>query len=121
MDSIETKAPSRNRTFTWDDSRITAVQARQRPGLEVLRAVQSGELPAPPMGRLMNIRLTEVERGRIVFEVTPEEYHYNPMGVAHGGLAATLLTLDPQRDSVRVRFIDADSEAVLYDAELSQR
>jgi uncharacterized protein (TIGR00369 family) len=91
MDSIETTAATRTRTFTWDDSRITAAQVRQRPGLEVLRAVQNGELPAPPMGRLMNIRLTEVERGRIVFEVTPEEYHYNPMGIAHGGLAATLL------------------------------
>jgi uncharacterized protein (TIGR00369 family) len=91
MDSIETTAATRTRTFTWDDSRVTAAHVGQRPGLEVLRAVQKGELPAPPMGRLMNIRLAEVERGRIVFEVTPEEYHYNPMGSAHGGLAATLL------------------------------
>lgn len=90
MDSTETKAP-RSRTITWEDSRITASAARERPGLDALRAVRDGQLPAPPMGRLMNIRLTEVERGRIVFEVTPEEYHYNPMGIAHGGLAATLL------------------------------
>jgi uncharacterized protein (TIGR00369 family) len=26
-----------------------------------------------------------------VFAVTPEEFHYNPIGVVHGGLAATLL------------------------------
>jgi uncharacterized protein (TIGR00369 family) len=39
----------------------------------------------------MNIRITEVEKGRVVFEGTPEEYHYNPLGVVHGGMAATLL------------------------------
>lgn len=43
------------------------------------------------MGQLMNIRLSEVERGRVVFEGTPEEYHYNPLGIVHGGMAATLL------------------------------
>jgi len=26
-----------------------------------------------------------------VFAVTPQEFHYNPIGVVHGGLAATLL------------------------------
>jgi uncharacterized protein (TIGR00369 family) len=26
-----------------------------------------------------------------VFAVQPDEYHYNPIGVVHGGLAATLL------------------------------
>jgi uncharacterized protein (TIGR00369 family) len=26
-----------------------------------------------------------------VFEVTPAEHHYNPIGVVHGGLAMTLL------------------------------
>jgi uncharacterized protein (TIGR00369 family) len=43
------------------------------------------------MAQLMNIRLSEVEVGRVVFEGTPEEYHYNPLGVVHGGMAATLL------------------------------
>ena len=26
-----------------------------------------------------------------MFEAEPEEYHYNPLGTVHGGLAATLL------------------------------
>ena len=43
------------------------------------------------MGILMNIRLVVAERGHIVFEATPEEYHYNPLGTIHGGFAATLL------------------------------
>jgi len=32
-----------------------------------------------------------VSEGRAVFLVEPSEYHYNPIGVVHGGLAATLL------------------------------
>ncbi len=43
------------------------------------------------MGRLMNIRLTVANRGEVVFEGVPEEYHYNPMGIVHGGMAATIL------------------------------
>lgn len=64
---------------------------RSQPGLSYLQQLLGGAYPAPPMGRLMNLRLTEIERGRAVFETTPEEYHYNPMGIVHGGLPATIL------------------------------
>jgi uncharacterized protein (TIGR00369 family) len=39
----------------------------------------------------MNFKLDEVSEGHAVFTVEPDEYHYNPIGVVHGGLAATLL------------------------------
>jgi uncharacterized protein (TIGR00369 family) len=81
----------RTRTFSWSDPRELEQNLRRWPGLEFLQKVASGELPPPPMGQLMNIRLSEVERGRVVFEGTPKEYHYNPLGVVHGGMAATLL------------------------------
>jgi uncharacterized protein (TIGR00369 family) len=81
----------RTRTLSWSDPRELEQNLRRLPGLEFLQKVASGELPPPPMGQLMNIRLSEVERGRVVFEGTPEEYHYNPLGVVHGGMAATLL------------------------------
>jgi uncharacterized protein (TIGR00369 family) len=32
-----------------------------------------------------------VEPGRAVFECEPAEYHYNPIGTVHAGLASTLL------------------------------
>ncbi|HEV2237900.1 MAG TPA: PaaI family thioesterase [Ktedonobacterales bacterium] len=60
-------------------------------GLDFLRAFLAGEIPPPPIARLMNFLLTEVDEGRAVFEGEPEEYHYNPIGVVHGGLALTLL------------------------------
>ena len=60
-------------------------------GLEYMRKLASGELPPSPMGQLMGFRLVEVEEGRAVFVVAPGEQHANGIGIAHGGLAATLL------------------------------
>jgi uncharacterized protein (TIGR00369 family) len=82
---------SRTRTFTWEDPRSLAEAARGLSGLEFLRQVVSGELPRPPISALMNFGLAELSEGRAVFTVEPAEYHYNPIGVVHGGLAATLL------------------------------
>ena len=45
----------------------------------------------PPIGRTLGFSLVEADRGRAVFEGTPDERHYNPMGGVHGGYAATLL------------------------------
>ena len=81
----------RTRTFSWDDPKVVHENLKRLSGLEFLRRVATGEFPPPPMAQLMNIQLTEVDEGRVVFEGTPEEYHYNPLGVVHGGMAATLL------------------------------
>jgi uncharacterized protein (TIGR00369 family) len=45
----------------------------------------------PPIGRTLDFALVEVDRGRAVFEGTPDQRHYNPMGGVHGGYAAALL------------------------------
>ena len=50
-----------------------------------------GELPPPPIAVTMNMRPIELEEGRVVFAGEPGEEHYNPIGVVHGGYAATLL------------------------------
>ncbi len=60
-------------------------------GLEYMRQLMTGERAASGMARLMNFRLVEVSEGRAVFTVSPDERHYNGLGIAHGGLAATLL------------------------------
>ena len=60
-------------------------------GLEFLRAISSGELPRPPIAETIGFAGLEVDEGRAVFHAVPAEYHYNPIGVVHGGLAATLL------------------------------
>jgi uncharacterized protein (TIGR00369 family) len=91
MADADLKHVTRARTVTWEDPRIPLGARGDLPGLAVLKDVILGKLPMPPMGVLMNIRLREAERGYVVFEGTPEEYHYNPLGTIHGGFAATLL------------------------------
>lgn len=85
------QADERQRFFVWGDPKITAEQAKTKSGLDFLRAIARGDLPQPPMASLMNMRLEEADEGRAVFSVQPAEYHYNPMGAVHGGLACTLL------------------------------
>jgi uncharacterized protein (TIGR00369 family) len=60
-------------------------------GIDYMRALAAGELPPPPIAVLLNMGPTEIEHGHAVFEGSPGEEHYNPIGVVHGGYAATLL------------------------------
>ena len=60
-------------------------------GLEYMRQVMTGEVPPSGMRQLMNFKLVEVSEGRAVFTIQPDERHYNGLGIAHGGLAATLI------------------------------
>jgi uncharacterized protein (TIGR00369 family) len=83
--------PHRERTITWEDPAPAAARGRDLPGLDYLRAIAAGEIPPPPIAVLLGFELVAVEAGRAVFAVTPHEFHYNPIGVVHGGLAATLL------------------------------
>jgi uncharacterized protein (TIGR00369 family) len=81
----------RSRTITWQDPRALAKAGDGLSGMEYLQKIVSGELPPPPIGLLLNFRIAELSEGHAVFTVKPAEYHYNPIGVVHGGLAATLL------------------------------
>lgn len=83
--------PKRSRTFEWEDPHHLAESSRDLSGLEFLRKFLRGELPKPPISALMDFILAEVSQGRAVFVGEPAEFHYNPIGVVHGGLAATLL------------------------------
>jgi len=64
---------------------------RALTGLEMLRAMIAGELPAAPIAEPLNFRLVEVETGRAVFEGTPAPNLLNPLGAVHGGWALTLI------------------------------
>lgn len=76
---------------SWQDPAALAEAGRAMPGIEFLRAIRDGRLPSPPIARLLGFNLVEVEPGHAVFEVTPGEQHFNPIGVVHGGLAMTML------------------------------
>ena len=81
----------RSLAVQWTDPAALANAARSMAGIDFLRAMRDGDLPPPPIAVLLGFTLTQVEPGQVVFECTPGEQHYNPIGVVHGGLAMTLL------------------------------
>jgi len=82
---------SRTRVITWEDPTAAVQKGKTISGIEYLKALQTGELPPPPIAVLMDMWITEVSEGRVVFAAEPAEYHYNPLGTVHGGFTATLL------------------------------
>jgi uncharacterized protein (TIGR00369 family) len=60
-------------------------------GRDYLTALMKGEVAGAPMAATLDFSLTEVDDGRVVFACTPSEFHYNPIGSVHGGLAGTLI------------------------------
>jgi len=84
-------AATRTRTFSWQDPAATAAEGMKLAGLDYIRAIQTGELPPPPIARLLEMEIVEAEEGRAVFALEPAEWMYNPIGMVHGGIAATIL------------------------------
>jgi uncharacterized protein (TIGR00369 family) len=81
----------RTRTYSWEDPFAFLEQAVGLTGLEVMQKMAAGALPQPAIAATLGFRLMEAEPGRAVFECEPAEYHYNPIGTVHAGLASTLL------------------------------
>ena len=81
----------RTRTITWDDTSGSLAAAASMTGLEYMRAIAAGDLPAAPIAHLIGMAMEEVDEGLAIFSVEPAEYLYNPIGSVHGGVAATVL------------------------------
>jgi uncharacterized protein (TIGR00369 family) len=60
-------------------------------GREMLEAMLTGRLPAPPIARTLDFALVEVDKGMAVFEGQPGPHLLNPLGMVHGGWALTLI------------------------------
>jgi uncharacterized protein (TIGR00369 family) len=69
----------------------SAAELASLAGVDVMRAIAAGRLPAAPIAELANMRLAEVDEGLIVFEAEPRFAHYNPLGSVHGGWFGILL------------------------------
>lgn len=79
------------RTVSYADPLATARLGMTSSGLEFLQGMADGVVPPPPIAVLMNMDIETVEKGRVTFGGTPDGSHYNPIGVVHGGFAATML------------------------------
>jgi uncharacterized protein (TIGR00369 family) len=60
-------------------------------GLAMLEAIRDGELPPPPIADLLGFEIRELAPGEVTFAMVPTLQQYNPIGMVHGGVAATLL------------------------------
>ena len=80
----------RTLVVSWQDPARGAEAASTLTGIEYLRAMSRGDAPPPPFALVLGFRFAVIEEGRVVMTVQPAEYHYNPRGVVHGGLAAAL-------------------------------
>jgi uncharacterized protein (TIGR00369 family) len=85
------QASTRTRTFSWHDPAATAAEGLKLAGLDYIRAIADGTLPPPPIAELHGFEIVEADEGRAVFALTPAEWMYNPIGMVHGGIAATIL------------------------------
>jgi uncharacterized protein (TIGR00369 family) len=61
------------------------------PGVDFVRAIFDGRLPAPPIMQTIEPFDSTAEPGIVVMHSIPGFRHYNPIGSVHGGYAATLL------------------------------
>jgi len=82
---------SRSRLVEWHDPAIGAAAMPGLSGIDYLRQMIAGELPPPPIGELVGMNLVSVGEGTATFTCLPDESHYNPIGMVHGGLVCTLL------------------------------
>jgi uncharacterized protein (TIGR00369 family) len=51
-----------------------------------IEAMVKGEVPPPPIARLVGFNLISVKPGEAVVELHASEKHANPMGTVHGGV-----------------------------------
>jgi uncharacterized protein (TIGR00369 family) len=56
----------------------------------LLDAMLRGEVPPPPVSRLLGLRLVSVADGEVVFEMEVKPEHANPMGSMQGGVICAL-------------------------------
>lgn len=81
----------RTRTYSWEDPLEGAEKAKTLSGMEYLEAMNTGEIPLPPLLHTLGMDKPELEAGKVTFHFEPQEYHYNPIGSVHGGVITAVL------------------------------
>lgn len=84
---------NRKRTHEWNNPLETAEKVKSMSGIDFLNTVLKGDVPSrfSPIETTLDFHLLSVEKGKAIFEFTPQEFHYNPIGSVHGGVISTLL------------------------------
>lgn len=81
----------RSRRVTWSDPTQTAALAAGLDGLAIMRAIRDGQLPGPPMARLVGFQCVVAEAGEIAMRLEHDPSLENAIGLVHGGAIASML------------------------------
>lgn len=90
-DSESSLTTERETVVRWHDPGEGLAVLPTLDGIEFLQKMVAGDLPSPPMASHLNMDLVDVEHGTVTFRGHPDQSHYNPIGVVHGGFVGTLL------------------------------
>jgi uncharacterized protein (TIGR00369 family) len=58
--------------------------------IDVFRGMVAGTIDEPPVAQLVGFHMTEVEPGRVIFELDVGPQHASPLGTLHGGIVCDL-------------------------------
>jgi len=82
----------RSRSYSWQDPRPFAERLPTTPGTDLLRAMQAGEVPVPPLAATLDFaEFVVLGEGAAAVSLVPGEHHLNTLGTVHGGVIAALL------------------------------
>lgn len=82
---------NRTRTHQWANPADLAAKAKTLSGFDFLNGILTGEIPPAPIAETLDFHPISLEKGKVVFEFEPQEFHYNPIGSVHGGVITTIL------------------------------
>ncbi len=89
---MQTQPVTRGRSYTWDDPGPGLARLPVTAGADLLRAMERGELPVPPLAATLDFeRIAVVAEGVVELTLVPGEHHLNPLGTVHGGVIAAML------------------------------
>jgi uncharacterized protein (TIGR00369 family) len=95
MDSVKAEdvawGEERTRQVTWTDPMPPVASLRKMSGLDFLQGMVDGLVPPPPIAASLGFEIGSVSPGRAEFRLEPQEFHFNPLGLVHGGVLCTVL------------------------------
>ena len=82
----------RSRSYSWQDPRPGLARLPVTAGIDLMRALEAGELAPPPISATLGfVGFAVVGEGAVTVTLEPGEHHMNPLGTVHGGVIAALL------------------------------
>ncbi|NKY88814.1 PaaI family thioesterase [Nocardia veterana] len=89
--AIDTTDGTRTLRLQWEDPSVAVLGLVQLTRDELVERLRAGDLPLPPLAKLLNVAVADADPGRMTLLLTPDERHINFLGVVGGGVAGAVL------------------------------